>query len=147
MTYSIKAADKGRRPQEADWRYFSPQTYLTDQKYTVIEEGSDQIAYLSGEEPKGNNVDKYNEWELGKNAISRTWARGVNEITSVTKVVFLGKFTYSPKGVFNGGVINSYAFAIKEGSAGLEYTFIFENPLEVLATNFYGIGQEELVAA
>ena len=72
MTYSIKAADKRKIYQEASWTYFSPQIYLKDQKYIIIAKGGDQTAYLSGKEPKGYDVSKYNEWELGKNAISRT---------------------------------------------------------------------------
>ena len=72
MTFTIKAADKGRSYQEVEWTYFSPQTYESDVKYTVINKDGDQQAFPSGTEPSGYEISKYNEWELGKNAISRT---------------------------------------------------------------------------
>ena len=146
MAYTIKAADKGRKYQEVEWTYFSPQAYETDIKYTVIEKDGDQQAFPSGSEPSGYDISKYNEWELGKDAISRTWTLGINESKSATRVVYIGEFTYSKKGEFKGGVINSSAAASKGGSADIEYTFTFENPLKVLSTNFYGIGQDELIA-
>ena len=146
VEYTIKAADKGRKYQEVEWTYFSPQAYETDIKYTVIDKDGDQQAFPSGSEPSGYDISKYNEWELGKDAISRTWTLGINESKSATRVVYIGEFTYSKKGEFKGGVINSSAAASKGGSAGIEYTFTFENPLKVLSTNFYGIGQDELIA-
>ena len=109
MTFTIKAADKGRAYQEIEWTYFSPQTYKSDIKYTVINKDGDQEAFPSGTEPSGYDISKYNEWELGKNAISRTWSLGFNESKSVTRVVYIGEFKYSKKGEFKGGAINSSA--------------------------------------
>jgi len=146
VAYTIKAADKGKKYQEVEWTYFSPQAYETDIKYTVINKDGDQQAFPSGKEPSGYDISIYNEWELGKDAISRTWTLGVDESQTATRVVYIGEFTYSKRGEFKGGVINSSAAASKDGSAGIEYTFTFENPLSVLSTNFYGIGQDELIA-
>ena len=73
MNYTIKFAGKGKaKPTDIDWMYYSPKTYKSDTKYTIVYEGNDQQNYIYGTEPANSDIGRYFEIELGNNALLET---------------------------------------------------------------------------
>ena len=145
MSY-IFSAGKGKSYLQDDWTYFTTQKYESDKQYATVNTGGDKVSYLASTIPSDTTVSEFLEWELGTEAISQTFYLGVDKTKSPTKIVYMGDFSYSEDGGFEGGKINASQMIAINGSTNtsISYYAKYQDPIKVSANSFYGPGQDEL---